>query len=58
MKKEITIVLEVDTDSKDEFIMNDLEQEINCCCNIYTFKTIEIRTPICSVNKKVYEQNN
>ena len=41
MKKHITLVLEVETDDeymiKDEFIKNDLEQEINCATNFYKF---------------------
>lgn len=45
MKKRITIVLEVDTDDKqmlsDDFIKNDLEQEINCASNTYEIKSVE-----------------
>lgn len=45
MKKRITIVLEVDTDDKqmlsDDFIKNDLEQEINCASNSYEIKSVE-----------------
>ena len=45
MKKRITIVLEVDTDDElmlsDDFIKEDLEQEINCASNTYEIKSVE-----------------
>ncbi len=47
MRKRITITLEVDTEDeqmqKDDFIKNDLEQEINCASNFYEIKSIEIK---------------
>lgn len=47
MKKYITIILEVDTDDKtmitDDFIKNDLEQEINCASNSYDIISIETK---------------
>lgn len=47
MRKRITITLEVDTDDKtmitDDFIKNDLEQEINCASNSYDIISIETK---------------
>lgn len=47
MKKRITITIEVDTDDKtmitDDFIKNDLEQEINCASNSYDIISIETK---------------
>ena len=45
MKKRITIVLEIDTDDKqmisDDFITEDLTQEIGCASNTYKIKSVE-----------------
>lgn len=47
MRKRITVVLEVDTEDeqmqKDDFIKNDLEQEINCASNSYDIVSIETK---------------
>lgn len=40
--KRIIITLEADTDETDEFIKQDLENEINCCSIYYEVKDIEI----------------
>lgn len=46
MKKQVTLVLEVESDDeymlRDEVIESDLQREINCACNSYemvSFKT-------------------
>lgn len=45
-KKVVTVVLEVESDDDymmtDEFIKNDLEQEINCASNSYKVVSITI----------------
>lgn len=47
MRKRITVVLEVDTEDEqmqtDDFIKNDLEQEINCASNFYDIISIETK---------------
>lgn len=50
MKKEITVKLEYEFDEQDfdgtktdEFIKQDLETEINCCCNSYDIVGIDIK---------------
>lgn len=39
MKKQVTLVLEVESDDeymlRDDVIENDLQREINCACNSY-----------------------
>ena len=42
MKKQVTLVLEVETDDNDEMIKHDLEQEIACCSLYYETKEINI----------------
>jgi hypothetical protein len=43
MKKEITLVLKVDTDDDNEEITKDLEREISCCSNQYDIENITIK---------------
>ena len=44
MKKIVIVTLEVETDDEimisDEFIKNDLEEEINCASNFYEIRNI------------------
>lgn len=40
--KKVIIILSTDSDESDEAIKNDLEQEINCCWNFFTFEKIEV----------------
>lgn len=45
MKKRVTVILEVETDDdiniSDEFIQEDLKQEINCASNCYDIIIIQ-----------------
>jgi len=46
-KKEITVVMECESydelNLREDFIKNDLEQEINCCSNFYEIKSITFK---------------
>lgn len=43
MKKEIILVLKVDTDDDNEEITRDLEREISFCSNQYDIENITIK---------------
>ncbi len=48
MKKQVTLVLEVETDDeymlRDDVIERDLQREINCACNSYELIDFKIET--------------